>query len=128
LLLEKAHEAGLNVGLFEGRRSAERQKWLQDHGVNRQDASESWSSHQDGTGADILFKDSRGNWSRAPEHDWQKIGAIGESLGLMWGGRSTPPVQWHFQSQNPFSVEALAFSNRFDSGLGCGGACGSCHS
>jgi hypothetical protein len=45
------------------------------------------SNHEYGTAFDVVpLKDGRAWWS-APIEVWTKIGEIGESVGLKWGGR-----------------------------------------
>ena len=46
-----------------------------------------YSNHMTGKAFDAVpLKDGR-LWWNAPEDVWEKIGTIGESVGLMWGGR-----------------------------------------
>lgn len=90
LLLEEAKKEGLNVGIFEGFRSWDRQNKLYYQGrrnpgkiVTNSPAGYSW--HNFGIAADIVFKEN-GKWSWDLKHDWKKLGEIGKSLGLEWGG------------------------------------------
>jgi peptidoglycan L-alanyl-D-glutamate endopeptidase CwlK len=51
-----------------------------------------FSFHQYGLATDIVFKDSKGNWTwDIPFSEWQKMGEIGKGFGLEWGG------DWKFQ-------------------------------
>lgn len=45
------------------------------------------SRHEDGEAFDVCFLNPNGSWSFAEDHPWQELGAIGESVGLVWGGR-----------------------------------------
>lgn len=85
-LLQQAHEEGLNVFLFEGYRSFQKQNKLYNsgRGVTRARAGNSY--HNYGLAADIIFYDKKGHPSWSSHHDWMRIGEIGKSLGLKWGG------------------------------------------
>jgi hypothetical protein len=54
--------------------------------------------HGNGTAADIVPQKGNGAlWWNAPYEVWEKIGKIGESLGLVWGGRWKSRDYPHFQ-------------------------------
>lgn len=86
ILLDEAHKQGLEVMVFEGFRSVDRQNQLYDgqRGVTQVTGGNSY--HNYGLAVDIVFKDKNGNPSWAENHDWKKLGEIGKSLGLKWGG------------------------------------------
>lgn len=91
-LLARITEARLAVLIVNTRRTQVEQDAAIRRGV-------SWvkrSKHQDGLAIDVapfeiyaLHGDDKLQWNT---HDpvWLKIGAIGEALGLRWGGRFTP--------------------------------------
>lgn len=105
-LLLRAAAAGLDVMIFEGFRTTERQRALYAQGrdgmggkiVTSANAGESW--HNYGLAVDIVFRDHHGQptWDR-PVADWNALGEIGERVGLMWGGRwkrpDSPHFEWH---------------------------------
>ena len=79
------------------------------------------SFHNYGLAADIVFR-PHGNWSWDDSLPWEKLGKLGEGLGLEWGGR------WKFQDLPHFqmlgrlasgTLPALAFAKRLyaDGGL-----------
>lgn len=100
MLLARTVEANIPVMIINTRRTAEEQAVHVANGT-------SWvkhSKHQDGLAIDIcpwlIFKeygDSKLNWV-ASDPIWTKLGAIGERLGLRWGGRwrDTPDLG-HFE-------------------------------
>ena len=54
--------------------------------------------HGNGTAVDVVpVKEGGGLWWNAPMSIWIKIGRIGESLGLVWGGRWRTWDGPHFQ-------------------------------
>ena len=85
-LLITAQSEGLNVFLFEGLRTNERQQELYDSGSGVTNAKAGQSFHNYGLAADLVFRDDEGNASWSMEHDWQRLGQLGENLGLKWGG------------------------------------------
>lgn len=98
-LLARLVEAGIQVMIVETLRTAEQ------HAADVA-SGHSWitrSKHQDGLAIDIapysvwqLHGDDKLQWS-ADDPVWQQIGAIGESLGLKWGGRWTQKDLGHFE-------------------------------
>lgn len=100
-LIYEARKAGLNVGIFHGYRSHEQQRNLYAKGrtrpgriVTRAQAGHSW--HNFGLASDIVFYTKKGNWSWAEKHNWKKLGVIGKSIGLKWGGDWRRPDRPHF--------------------------------
>jgi len=97
-LIAKARTEGLCVGLFEGWRSPERQNHLCDIKASRVRADNPKAYHVRGRAVDIVFLDYFGGWSWSNHWNWQRVGEIGEELGLTWGGRWTRfPDLAHFQ-------------------------------
>lgn len=110
LLLERAKEAGLNLGVFEGYRSWDRQNQLYAQGRTKPgkivtNARAGFSAHNFGTAVDIVFREN-GKWSWAEHHQWHRLGQIAESLGLIWGGswESTLKDRPHVQYPLTFSL------------------------
>lgn len=75
-----AHHFRLEVSLIEGRRSRERQSQLVAEGSSQTLESK----HLQGLAFDFAFQ---GVGYRVPQVYWEACGAIGEWLGLRWGGR-----------------------------------------
>lgn len=98
-LLARLTEAGIAVMIIDTLRTPA------EHAANLA-AGKSWvkrSKHLDGDAIDICpyaIYDADGpdklNWS-ASHPIWQKIGPIGESLGLRWGGRWAVRDMSHFE-------------------------------
>ena len=107
--LIQAKKEGLNVGLHMGLRSFEYQAQLYAKGRNKAGkvidkkkvvtnakAGRSW--HNYGLAGDIVFKTKQNRWSWSTTFKWARLGKIGESYGLTWGGYWTQPVDTpHFQ-------------------------------
>ena len=53
------------------------------------------SRHQDGMAVDVAFLDLNGNPTYSGP--WSRLGEIGESCGLLWGGRWQSPDRPHFE-------------------------------
>lgn len=88
LIAARAH--GMEVGLFEGFRSWEKQAQIFAQGrtkpgkvVTKAPPGHSW--HNFGLAADVVFR-AKGKWSWAESHPWSRLGALGKELGLEWGG------------------------------------------
>ncbi len=93
-LVENAHKRGLNIQVFEGMRSIERQNALYAQGRDAQgnvvDASKivtkvkgGNSHHNYGVAVDVVF---HGDKPWGEHHDWAGLGKSGEEAGLEWGG------------------------------------------
>jgi len=114
-ILNEAKARGFSVGLHSGLRTFEEQDKLYELGrtiVNPDGRTEAnprgnvitktiggFSWHNYGLAADIVFKDSSGNWTWNKTHaQWDDLGRIGEMFDLDWGGRwSRFPDYPHFQ-------------------------------
>lgn len=90
-MISMAIEQGLHVGLFSGYRSFKEQNDKHAQGrtrpgkiITKAKGGESW--HNYGLAADIVFKDSKGDWSWSESNDWAKLGLIGKNCGFSWGG------------------------------------------
>lgn len=90
-LLNEAHAQGLDVFAFEGFRSIQKQNALYESGQGVTQATGGNSYHNYGLAVDVVFKNEKGNPSWDENYDWQKLGEIGKSLGLKWGGDFKKP-------------------------------------
>ena len=105
-LLARLVEAGIAVMVIDTLRTPE------EHQANLANGT-SWtprSKHLDGDAIDIcpfIIYDVNGadklNWD-AGHPVWKKIGAIGEGLGLKWGGRWKQKDMGHFEYPTPSNV------------------------
>lgn len=92
-LIADCHAAGLKVLVIETLRSEE---------AHQEDlkTGHSWiarSKHQDGLAIDLCpFKGDELDWD-ASSQSYQHMGLIGESLGLIWGGRWKQRDMGHFE-------------------------------
>ena len=99
-LLQKCAEEGLNVGVFETYRCNERQQYLYEQGNT---TIKTTGAHGFCVAFDIVVKDSKGNWTwdtsnKEVKNTYYRVGEIGKSLGLEWGGSWTSFVDLpHFQ-------------------------------
>lgn len=101
LVLGDAKKAGLDVALFDGFRSFQRQDDLYAQGrtkpgkkVTKARGGQSW--HNYGLAADLVFKrDGKWTW----DGNWDVLGRIGKRHGLLWGGdwkgfKDRPHFEW----------------------------------
>ena len=82
-LFARARNEGLSVALYETYRSQERQLELFNQGATTLKKN---GMHHFGVACDIVFLTATGNPSWAATHNWARLGAIGKSVGLEWGG------------------------------------------
>ncbi|MEK3853452.1 M15 family metallopeptidase [Cytobacillus sp. FSL H8-0458] len=102
-LVEKAHSEGIYVLITQGLRSIEEQNGLYAQGRTKSgkivtNARGGYSYHNFGLAFDFAILDtpSKVNWN--VDKRWRRVGEIGESLGLEWGGRWTSFRDYpHFQ-------------------------------
>ena len=108
--LAKALNQGFNLRITSGKRTSEEQDKLYALGrtipgkivTNAQDGE---SNHTRGIAIDVVERNLGYNI------DWEKLGRIGESVGLSWGGRWTTFVDRpHFEKTN-FAVEGESENN-----------------
>jgi peptidoglycan L-alanyl-D-glutamate endopeptidase CwlK len=82
--------AGLRPEIVEARRSQDRQNELYEQGRTKPGAIVTWtkdSAHTRGEAVDIAQLDENGNITYKTTGDfYPKMGAIGKSLGMIWGG------------------------------------------
>lgn len=111
-LLARCTEAGIMVMIIETRRT------LAEHEANLAKGV-SWtqhSKHLDGDAIDIcpyvsyvLHGTNKLDWD-ASDPVWQKLGPIGERLGLRWGGRWQQKDMGHFEYVAPQTSPAAPVS------------------
>lgn len=112
-----AKASKMSVGVHCGYRSFKEQDALFNKLVNGKRVTKargglSW--HNYGVAADVVFLEN-GKWSWAEKHDWKKLGDLGKSVGLEWGGDwKSFPDRPHFQLTNGLSIrEALRLHNKY---------------
>jgi len=96
-LLEEAAEHGMQVGVFEGMRTMERQRELYaqgrdthgrviDHAKVVTNAPAGLSAHNYGLAVDLVFNGGAPGhvwrWDWSPGHPWKKLADLGVTLGL----------------------------------------------
>lgn len=90
-LIERAYKEGINVIITQGLRTIEEQNELYAQGRTKPgkvvtNARGGYSYHNFGLAFDfaVLNPDGSVNWN--VDEKWKRVGAIGKSLGLEWGG------------------------------------------
>ncbi len=109
-LLARLTEAGIPVMVVDTLRT------MEEHKANLAKGT-SWVSHSlhlDGLAIDVapwkvydLHGPDKLEWD-ADDPVWQRIGRIGESLGLIWGGRWKKRDMGHFEHPTPSKVISRA--------------------
>lgn len=86
--LNTCHSQGLNVFLFEGLRTDDRQLWLYSQGrsspgkiVTNAKPGDSW--HRYGLAGDLVFRLKNGQW--VWDGDYEAVGKIMTAAGFYWG-------------------------------------------
>lgn len=103
----KMAETGIPFMLTCTRRTQEEQDALYAQGRTKPGPKVTWtrkSRHIEGRAFDIaVLRDGKPCWDVKADvnadavPDYDQAGAIGESVGLRWGGRFTPPDRCHFE-------------------------------
>lgn len=102
-LIEKAKEQGINLILTSGYRTSEQQQRLYDQGRLTEgpvitNAKPGKSKHEIGEAFDVAVIDENGRPSWPEDNSlWKRIGDIGKSIGLVWGGEFKTPDRPHFE-------------------------------
>lgn len=109
LLLRAPSALGRSLVVTEGRRTQSRQDalWCQGRpgdaacsGADTAGPQVTWtrrSQHLTGRAFDVAFLvNGRPSWDES--HPWEALGALGESLGLTWGGRWQQRDRPHFEA------------------------------
>lgn len=83
-LIQACKEEGIEVQILETYRTPELQNTYKKRGVSRLSGGE--SKHQYGLAVDIVpIINNKQQWNN--KKLWTKLGKLGESLGLQWGGK-----------------------------------------
>lgn len=101
-VIARAQAAGLSIAITNGYRSQAEQDALYEQGRTTPGSIVTWvrggnSAHNYGMAVDFAFKTASGGISWDESLPWAKVGAIGESIGLTWGGRWKTPDKPHFE-------------------------------
>lgn len=95
---------GINIFLVHGRRTMAEQERLyrqgrQDPGPIVTDVAPGHSAHNYGKAIDIAFRPAGKLRGATWDGPWDQVGAVGKSLGLVWGG------DWHhLKDQDHFEL------------------------
>lgn len=117
-LIERAYKEGINVIITQGLRTIEEQNALYAQGRTKPgkivtNLRGGYSYHNFGLAFDfaVLNPDGSVNWN--VDKKWKRVGAIGKSLGLEWGGdwRDFPDYP-HFQLTFGLSLADLRAGKR----------------
>lgn len=112
-LEERAAAAGIPIKVIETLRRRARQAWLYAAGRTREgkivtNAKPGYGWHEYSRAFDVVILDAAGKaWWDAPREQWDRIGAIGERLGLSWGGRFRFADLGHFEYTRLDYADAL---------------------
>jgi len=82
-LIQLAEAQGMHLRVVEGYRSFEQQAKISGAYTR---AKPGYSFHNYGLAVDLVFRDGKGGPSWSEKHDWKRLGEMGKSLGLSWGG------------------------------------------
>lgn len=109
-VLRECRDEKLEVYLFQGYRSFEMETRLMHDHPNVTNATGGLSWHNYGLAVDLVFK-SNGKWSWDSKFDWAKLGEIGKSFGLQWGGdwKSIKDLD-HFEKNNGLNIHTALFT------------------
>jgi len=121
--LTECKARGLAVAMHMGLRTPEQQDALYAQGrtvggviVTKAKAWDSW--HNYGLAVDVVFKDSKGNWTWSESNDWDELGTVGKMFGFEWGGDWTAfPDRPHFQMRGKIPNIKTAKSIVMQSGI-----------
>jgi len=117
-LLAGAQVQGIRLALVSGYRSSEEQDLIYAQGRTRPgpmvtDVRGGQSWHNFGLAFDVAVLNAadQATWPNDPNL-WTRIGVMGESLGLKWGGRFPAPDRPHFEYHPGLSIQAAAQGKR----------------
>jgi len=97
-LVELGREQGINLEIVSAYRSASEQDALLKSGAGVTKASALLSFHNHGLAFDVVPQEYKAQVDWNPSGAlWPRVGLLGESLGLEWGGRWSDPDRPHFQ-------------------------------
>jgi hypothetical protein len=106
-LIEQCHEKGIELAVVETYRTVAKQNEYKSMGKKYTRSVGGHSKHQYGLAVDVVpMVDGVAQWDNL--RLWRKIGAIGEQLGLRWGGRWKYPFDpGHFEWSGGLSGQQL---------------------
>jgi len=109
LLLEKCQEMGICAKVISGLRTYEEQNELYAQGRTKPGqivtkAKGGYSIHNFGCAFDIGIFSQDGKKYHGEHADYKRVGALGEALGLEWGGRWKFVDEPHFQCTKGLSL------------------------
>ncbi len=117
-LIERCAEAGVDIIVTSTLRDFEAQQALYDQGRTTPGdivtkSKPGYSAHNYGLAFDVVpLRSGKPVWGTKAEEDkllWQKVGVLGESLGLEWGGRWKNLLDYpHFQMLGGKTIEEMA--------------------
>lgn len=117
-LIERAYKEGINVIITQGLRTIEEQNKLYAQGRTEPgrivtNAKGGCSYHNYGLAFDFAIMKDDGSVSWNVDEKWKRVGALGKSLGLEWGGdwRDFPDYP-HFQLTFGLSLADLRAGKR----------------
>lgn len=117
-LIERAYREGINVIITQGLRTVEEQNELYAQGRTKPgrivtNAKGGYSYHNYGLAFDFAIMKDDGSVSWNVDDKWKRVGAIGKSLGLEWGGDWTSFKDYpHFQYTFGLSLADLRAGKR----------------
>jgi hypothetical protein len=96
-LIRACRKKGITLAVVETYRTPSKQNEYRSMGKKYTRSSGGYSKHQYGLAVDVVpIIDSKAEWHNTAL--WKKIGAVGEKLGLRWGGRWRHPYDpGHFE-------------------------------
>jgi len=112
LLIKKCKENGINIQITETYRSQERQNELHAQGRTTKGTIVTWtlnSQHTTRKAFDFVpIVNGVANWNDLGL--FSKVGQIGKSIGLTWGGDWKTPDRPHFQYEGVKNMEVSEFA------------------
>lgn len=114
----RAREAGVPIVVTSTTRTPAEQDRLCRTGYSR--LCGGTSAHTMGLAFDVALvgRDGRPEWPTTPEglERWTRVGDLGEGLGMVWGGRWSPPDWPHFQARDAQQRVNARLARRRDGG------------
>jgi hypothetical protein len=107
-LIKLARQKGIELAVVETYRTRAKQAEYKSMGKHYTRTGAGSSKHQYGLAVDLVpIVNGQAQWHNL--HLWRKVGAIGERLGLRWGGRWRSPFDpGHFEWTGGLTPEDLA--------------------
>lgn len=107
-LIKICHSKGIEIAVVESYRTVAKQNEYKHMGKAFTRSTGGRSKHQYGLAVDVVpMVDSIAQWHNAAL--WKKVGAVGEKLGLRWGGRWRRPYDpGHFEWSGGVTSSSMA--------------------